>query len=110
MSLQPDEYNIAPVRKAIHDELVKKVFKDRGGGNFTSLKGYDIEAAFDLYDDKVFGGQIRKKLSEEGSLLRFFAKSRTSGVGGICGIRSPAATPGSKPRSGSDWSRVRRSL
>jgi len=100
MALQPDEYNITPVRKAIHDELVKKVFKDRGGGNFTSLKGYDIEAAFDLYDEKVFGGQIRKKLSEEGSLLRFFAKSRSSGVGGICGIRSPAATPGSKPGVG----------
>ena len=92
-SEKPKGYDIKPIRKVIHDKLVEKVFKDRGGGNFTSLEGYDIEAAFDLYDEHVFGGQIRKKLHNEGSILRFFAKARTSGVGGMCGIRTPTLKP-----------------
>lgn len=54
---------------------------------FTSLKGSDIEKVFHLYDEYIFNNQIFKKIKEEGAILRFFAKTRTSGVGGMCGVK-----------------------
>ncbi len=74
------------IRKVIHDSL-KKRFQSG------SLNGKDIKYAFCLYDKLVFNNQINKKLEDENSSLRFFAKSRISGVGGFCGVRSKTVNP-----------------
>jgi len=70
----------------IHDILVDNIFSEKGGGNFTKMNGDDIEKAFNIYDLKVFNNQIRNKLQEDGDKLKFLAKSRTFGLGGICGV------------------------
>nr|QBK86260.1 MAG: ubiquitin carboxyl-terminal hydrolase [Marseillevirus LCMAC102] len=72
------------IRKIIHDSL-KERFQS---GDLAGLNGKDIKYAFGLYDKLVFNNQINKKLENENSSLRFFAKSKISGVGGFCGIKS----------------------
>lgn len=78
---------IREIRKDIHDILVEIIFHDRGGENFRGVKGSDIRAAFELYDEKFFNGQIQRKIKDENSSIHFFAKARRSGTGGLCGIR-----------------------
>ena len=78
--------NIIFVRKCIHDKLINEVFSEKGGANFSRFSGNDIEKAFDMYDSEIFNKQIRNKLQENGSLLRFFASNRTSGTAGMCNI------------------------
>jgi len=51
----------------------------------TSLKGADIREIFDMYDKLFFDGEIGRKLEQTDSEIKFVAKTRESGVAGICG-------------------------
>ena len=82
---------IREIRETIHDILVETIFQDRGGEKFSGVKGSDIRAAFELYDEKFFDGQIKRKIKGENSLIHFFAKARRTGSGGLCGIRSKSS-------------------
>lgn len=75
------------VRTKIHNDLVNSVFKNKGGGYFSSLNGGDIKYAFDLYDKYVFGKQIRSKLAKTNSTIKFRAISDKNG-GSLCGVDS----------------------
>lgn len=80
-------YTIEEIRHAreyIRRKMID-VLSDKGGENFASLNGKNIEMIFDLYDEVFFQGQIREKLQEEGAIIDFFARSRKSGVAGLCG-------------------------
>lgn len=79
--------NIQETRDVIHDDIVQNIFKNKGGAKFKSINGKDIEYAFNKYDDLVFDYQFRDKLKETNSRIRFFTKSRKTGVTGHCGIK-----------------------
>lgn len=72
------------IRKLIHKKIVKRFF-EKGGKNFTSLKGLDISYLFYLYDKHVFSSVIKQKLQKTRSSIRFFSRRRYSGAAGIVG-------------------------
>lgn len=65
------EDSIVVTRTLIHDILEEDVFKNKGGGMFTSLNKYDVEKAFDLYDEYFFNGEIRDRLIDTASTIDF---------------------------------------
>lgn len=73
------------IRVQIKKDAVKDLFSKKGGANFRSLNESDIEKIFNLYDQKVFDGEIMKRIGKKGYLIEFKASKRTSGVGGITG-------------------------
>lgn len=78
---------IRAARHLIRTIMSEEILHKKGGAQFTSLNGNDIEALFDLYDVTFFQGQIREKIIETNSSIKFFARSRTSGVAGLCGVK-----------------------
>ena len=83
-------YSAEEIRKAreyIKKRAIADLFSKKGGANFFSLSGRDIESLFGTYDEVFFQNQISQKLTETpGTHLRFFASERTSGAGGMCTI------------------------
>jgi len=75
---------IITTRKRIHDSISQQIFGEKGGINFTRMSGDDIEKVFDIYDNLFFAYQIRKKLKERKSILKFVAGKRKKGVAGLC--------------------------
>lgn len=73
------------LRSRIYEDAKNTLFGYKGGVNFTSLSGRNIEYIFDLYDRYFFDGEIRQKIEDEGSTVYFFSKPRTEGAVGICG-------------------------
>ena len=83
-------YTIQEIRSAralIKKIMIEEVLYNKGRENFTSLNGNDIGALFKLYDVTFFQGQIQEKIAEMGSYIEFFARSRKSGVAGLCGVK-----------------------
>ena len=62
----PEE--ISEKRKYIHDTMISQYGVS---GNFSHFTPKNLEALWDLYDRVFFGGQISKKLRDEGSTLKF---------------------------------------
>lgn len=78
--------SIEEKREKIKDVAIKDIFGGtRGGANFKSLKGTDIETIFNLYDSLFFDGEIMRKVGESPIELQFRASKRLSGIGGITG-------------------------
>jgi hypothetical protein len=78
---------IQAARAYIRNVAISDIFANKGGASFTSLNGRDIENLFNLYDITFFQGQIREKIEGEFANLEFYARSRTSGAGGVCGVK-----------------------
>jgi hypothetical protein len=79
--------DIERAREYIKKDIVEGLFSQKGGSNFASLCGRDIEYIFNLYDEVFFQSQIKTKIKEiPGTRLAFYASERTSGAGGVCSI------------------------
>jgi hypothetical protein len=79
--------DIRVARAMIKKIMVEEMLYAKGGENFTSLNGNDIAALFKLYDITFFHRQIQEKINEMGSSIEFYARSRKTGVAGLCGVK-----------------------
>ncbi|HMP27998.1 MAG TPA: ubiquitin carboxyl-terminal hydrolase family protein [Saprospiraceae bacterium] len=75
-------------RLIIKKYAIKNIFEKKGGRNFKSLNGSDIEKIFNMYDNNFFDGEIMKRITKDVFLIEFKASKRTSGVGGITGYET----------------------
>ncbi len=84
-------YTLQQIRDArafIKNVMVIEVLDKKGREHLTSFSGSDLEYLFGLYDDTFFQGQILKKIADTDSVINFYARSRTSGVAGVCGVKT----------------------
>jgi len=86
------------MRNIIYRDAIKR-FERKGGENFTSLNGKDIESIFNSYDRLFFQNQIGEKIKSLGASIEFHARARTNGVIGICGLKSSPSSSPSSPSS-----------
>lgn len=72
-------------REQIRNDVVVHL-KAKGGANFKSLNGKDLEFSFSAYDGIFFDNQIQRKLESIDAALEFYVKPRTTGPGGTTGF------------------------